>query len=98
VSVHYLPGVQFCAQYCEPNTTIIGPGGRLPTEHTVGECAECVQVTRWLCHDVLPSIRRSGYYVPAGTPVEAELRAMVEQRGASNQILELLREFLGGGE
>jgi hypothetical protein len=96
MTVHYLPGVQFCEQYCEPHTTPIGPDGRLPTDDTIGECGECGKVTTWLCRDVLPSIRRNGYCVPAGTPIELELAAMREQAGLSVRLAELLGEFLGG--
>lgn len=87
--------IAMCEQFCPPNTTPIGPGGSLPTEETKGECARCAVIMTWLCHDVLPAIRRNGYYVPTGTPVEAELQAMIDQQGWSDQLAELLGDAAG---
>lgn len=71
----------YCEQFCAPNTTLIEAGGELPTTATIGECAECVTIRSWLCREVLPTIRRTGYYVPDGASLEDELRAMIEQHG-----------------
>ena len=91
--------INYCEQFCEPNTTVIVTrfGGRLPTEDTIGECADCVRLVRFLCHEVLPTIRRNGYWVPAGTPMELELAAMVDQDGLADRLGELIGEIFGGG-
>jgi hypothetical protein len=92
------PDVQFCEQFCEPNTTPIGPDGTPGTEDWKGECGQCAMVMTWLCRDVLPGIRKHGYYVAAGSPIEVELAAMQQQAGLSDRLAELLAEFLGGAE
>ncbi|GAA1229601.1 hypothetical protein GCM10009676_10260 [Prauserella halophila] len=89
----------YCEQWCPPGTmpVVPGDGGRIGDEDTVTSCASCETVTDWLCHDVLPSIRRHGYYVPAGTSLEAEFDAMVQQGDLRSQAKELLEGIFPDG-
>lgn len=85
----------YCQQWCPPNTTLIGPDGNQPTTETVGECGKCRRITRWLSREVLPSIRRHGYYAPTGSALEVEMQAMIAQDGLRGELNEGLRDLLG---
>lgn len=88
-----------CEMWCEPDTTIVTPGdgGFLGSQEMSASCAHCEKLTHWLCHDVLPSIRRHGYYVPAGTPVDAELAAMISQQPLRGELRDLLKQAFPNG-
>ncbi|OLT46973.1 hypothetical protein BJF85_00490 [Saccharomonospora sp. CUA-673] len=56
-------------------------------------CAECTRVGRWLYHEVLPSIRKNGYYSPEGADVDSEFYAMQQQAGLRDKMRLLLSDI-----
>lgn len=56
-------------------------------------CPACRATQRWLTRNVIPAIRRHGYYAPPGTTAEQELAAMAEQWGFAPTLDRLLRDL-----
>jgi hypothetical protein len=65
-------GSQRCEQFC---TEPIGPDGKPGTEDSRAFCATCLRVVDFLCDEVLPAIRRHGYYAPPDAGVDTEFAA-----------------------
>lgn len=79
-----------CEQFCsEP----IGPDGERGDEDFRSCCPACRVVIDWLCDEVLPSIRKNGYYAPPEADVDAEFAAMKEQAKLRPQLRELLSDL-----
>lgn len=77
----------YCEQFC---TKPVGPNGFVGTADSRACCPACKQLVHWLSHDVLPSIRRHGYYAGPGANLDDELRAMLGQRDWRNVLGELM--------
>jgi hypothetical protein len=83
-----------CQMYC---TDPIGPHGDPGTEDTKAMCPSCMVKLSWLCGEVLPAIRRQGYWTPTGATAEQELAAIIGQAGLRETQHELITSLLGPG-
>ena len=81
-----------CETFCtEPLDIDADP----PQEDWKNMCSACAVKLHHLCHEVLPAIRRGGYYAPPDATADDELRALAAQEQARPRMREALR-FLDG--
>ena len=83
-----------CEQFCEQP---IGPDGEAGGEDWKNCCPECREKLTFFCREVLPAIRRDGYYSPPGSSVDDEFGDMTRQAGFRATAGALLDGVLGEG-
>lgn len=83
-----------CQQFC---TEPIGPDGHPGDEAILACCPTCDEKLSFLCREVMPAIRRDGYYSPAGSTVDDEFADMGRQDGFRPAAVALLDELFGTG-
>lgn len=83
-----------CEQFCEQP---IGPDGFDGGVENKNCCPECDEKLTFLCHEVLPAIRRDGYYSPPGSSVDDEFGDMTRQASFRATTASLLDGVLGTG-
>lgn len=83
-----------CEMFC---TEPIGPDGDPGGEENKACCSTCEEKLKFVCGEVLPSIRKHGYYVPPGASPEQELAAMTDQADLGSSAVSLLDSLLGEG-
>jgi hypothetical protein len=79
-----------CEQFC---TNPIGPDGEPGTEDFRACCPACRRLVDLLADEVLPAIRRHGYWSPPTADVDDELRALIDQAGFRAELRDLLAPF-----
>lgn len=83
-----------CEMFC---TEPIGPDGEPGGDAWKACCPICTKELKFLCREVLPAIRRYGYYSPPGSSVDDEFADFNRQAGFRDSAASLLDDLLGGG-
>ena len=81
-----------CEQFC---TDPIGPDGFDGGIDWKNCCPTCDEKLRFLSHEVMPAIRKHGYYAPADASPEEEVDAIQAQAGFRPAAADLLSHLLG---
>jgi hypothetical protein len=79
-----------CEQFCDQP---IGPHGDPGGDGWRACCPECDRRVDWLADEVLPAIRKYGYYAPPDADEDDELQAMIKQQDFRPTMLALLKEL-----
>lgn len=88
-----------CQMFCDD---LLDDEADPPTDGFKNMCTACTVKLHHLCHEVLPAIRRDGFYAPPAATTDEQLAAMVAQADARPRLREALRfvddiPTVGGG-
>lgn len=83
-----------CEQFC---TRPIGLDGSPGGDGWLAQCLDCTAAVDLICREILPSIRKHGYWSPPGATVEQELGHMQADEGKRERLRQALAGVLGEG-